>query len=76
MSPVGKVDTNFWKDNQVSWRKEESWRREVLEFRNSEPCVHPEEQPEIVRALLAKDLPLDFIKEATGLSEAEILALR
>ncbi|MDR2179982.1 MAG: hypothetical protein LBP21_06715 [Synergistaceae bacterium] len=38
--------------------------------------IYPEEQPEIVRALLAKNLPLEFIREATGLTDNEILSLR
>jgi hypothetical protein len=86
MSPVGKVGSNFWESAQsssVRWKekkekiqKDEVQKHDIRVFDAAERRIRPEEQPEIVRALLEKNLSLEFIQEATGLPKDKILSLR
>jgi hypothetical protein len=88
MRPVEKAVGIFWDTGRnasnlstpsTRWREEirkEEAQKDAYVSRGVERCLRPEEQPEIVRALLEKNLSLEFIQEATGLSKDKILSLR
>ena len=91
MRPVEKAVGIFWDTGRnasnlstpstpsARWREEirkEEAQKDAYVSRGAECRLRPEEQPEIVRALLEKNLSLEFIQEATGLSKDKILSLR